>query len=62
MNFDVLGFDDKNAMSGDDDMVDLGRPVARLQRDLVEREIDLGVKQQLVRNGAKRFAEPALDQ
>lgn len=58
----VFGFDDKNALPGDDNMVDLGRPVARLLRNVVQREIDLRIEQQFVRDSAKRFAEPALDQ
>lgn len=58
----VLGLNDEDAVFRDDDVVDLGGSVSGLQRDVVQREINLRVEQQLLGNRAEGFADPALDE
>jgi len=58
----VLGLDDEDAVLRDDDVVDLGRAMLGLQRNVVQRDIDFGVEQQLLSNSSYGFANPTLDE
>lgn len=58
----VLSFDDKNAVFGDDDVVDLRCAVHSLQGDVVQREINLGIEQQLLGDSTHSFANPTFDE
>lgn len=46
----VLGLDDEDAVLRDDDVVDLGRAMLGLKSNVVQRDIDFGVEQQLLSN------------
>jgi hypothetical protein len=51
----VLGLDDEDAKLRDDDVVDLRRAIAGLQGNVVQRNIDFGIKQELWATGAYTF-------
>jgi len=58
----VLGLDDEDAKLRDDDMVDLRRTIADLQRNVVQRDVDFGIKQEFLGNRAYSFPDPTLDE
>lgn len=58
----VLGLDDEDAKFRDDDVVDLRRAIADLQGNVVQRNIDSGIKQELLGNCAYSFPDPTLDE
>jgi hypothetical protein len=57
----VLGFDHEDAVSADEDVIDLSRSIWRRQDDVVKRVIDLSVEQVVSDEAQFQFADVADD-
>jgi len=58
----VLGLDNEDAKLRDDDVVDLRRAIAGLKRNVVQRDVDFWIEQELLGNCADSFSDPTLDE
>lgn len=57
----ILGFNDEYPVLRHDDVIDLGRPVRSLERDVVQGKVDGLIEQQLLCKRPERFTQPSLE-
>ena len=58
---DILCLDDEYSVTRDDDVVDLGRPVRNGDCDIVDVDVRVGIKKELLCQGALNLTKPPLD-
>ena len=59
--FHVLRLDHEDAVTRDDDVVNLGRAVGRGDRDVVEVAVHVAIEDDLLGNGQHGFADPPFE-